>query len=91
MSNEKMREEFELAVTERFGKQHDGAFDRFINGDYKRPSIMNLWWAWQASRAALCVELPQVGICAMTNDLIGYTRGIRDCRSAIESTGVRIR
>ena len=85
MSNEKMREQFQIAVTERFGKQHNSAFDRFINGDYKRPSIMNLWWAWQASRAALCVELP-----SSSPGSDGYPKyDAIAVISAIESTGVR--
>lgn len=78
MSNEKMRSDFEYYY---WIKWRDA--DTFACAAWKA--------AWQASRAALCVELPRVGICAMTNDLIGYTRGIRDCRSAIESTGVRVK
>ena len=30
-----------------------------IEGDYGHPTVQIAWQAWQASRAALCVELPE--------------------------------
>jgi hypothetical protein len=88
--NDQMRVEFEAAVTERYGKQHEGAFDRFIDGDYKRPSMMNLWWAWQASRAAVVVELPEDWEPVSEKD--EGAREMRDaCVDAIQSAGVSVK
>jgi hypothetical protein len=84
--NDQMRAEFEASVTERYGKQHAGAFDRFIDGDYKRPSIANLWWAWQASRAAIVVELPQ----AFEGDDFKMYDGA-ELIAAIQSAGVSVK
>jgi hypothetical protein len=89
MSNEKMREEFERAWLD--AGNTNGSLAKEIDGSYKGDETYSAFHWWRKSRSALCVELPKVGICAMTNDIIGYTRGIRDCRSAIESTGVRTR
>jgi hypothetical protein len=99
MSNEKMREEFEAAIIKRFGEQHLFAFSRFMNGDYKSPSTMSLWWAWQASRAALCVELPDSARMyfngapksAYEDGIKCWLDAVEICRSAIESTGVRVK
>ena len=30
-----------------------------IEGDYGHPTVQIAWQAWQASRAALCIELPE--------------------------------
>ncbi len=48
---------------------------------------------WLASRRELVIELPGGGFrpCAMTNELLGYHRGIRECRAAIEAAGVTVR
>lgn len=62
MSSEKMREEFESAVKRdwpsarllrinQVGSQADGF--------YRDDRIQHAWWGWQASRAAVVVELPE--------------------------------
>jgi hypothetical protein len=91
MSNEKMREEFQ----KQYGVETD-----YQEGEER--SIHFLEWcawkeAWKASRAALCVELPFVR-CYAPNEASSdvdywideaHAIGVRECRSAIESTGVR--
>ena len=88
-----MREEFSQAYHEKYGRlpqnwseQEGKFFDAHANGAF---------WAWQASRAALCVELPP--------ELHAYTgqpqddrfldvdrnHTIKQCRQAIESAGVK--
>lgn len=54
MSNEKMREEFEAWCIMELG------FTPEPDGDdrYKFHNTESMWQAWQASRAALCVNLP---------------------------------
>lgn len=66
MSNEKMREEFELAYLEEI---NDGSILVTINdirnsragNEYQVPIISGAWWAWQASREAMVIELPDGG------------------------------
>ncbi len=59
MSNEKMREEFEVAVAAYLESTGQVArLDRFPDGRYEYVDISSAWWAWQASRAAIELELP---------------------------------
>lgn len=88
MSNEKMREEFEeWASKEGYVIRTDGA-------DYYCHETSEAYATWQASRAALCVELPKIvnSEWACTSDECAAMRdAIRFCKRAIESTGVRTR
>lgn len=101
MSNEKMREEFEAWASEEaevrgvgtlLGLMTDEHHDR-----YSMIWTQTAWMAWQASRAAIEVELPiahgaprnsssyQEGIAD------GFERGVYRCQGAIESLGLRIK
>jgi len=51
--SEQMRKEFE----EWFKKSHTGNVQQ-IDGEYTHGATERLWQAWQASRAAIVVELP---------------------------------
>jgi len=86
MSNEKMRAEFRAAYEREFDTCPRGYIVE--TGEYTNAHAASAWWSWQASRAALCVELPEVsGHYGHSK----YMHGVNDCRSAIESTGVRTR
>lgn len=80
--NDKMREEFEAAVLSEYPNQNMG---KFASGEYQSTTIEHCWWAWQASRAAIEVELPapavQGGNC------------IRDhaIRDTLESLGLKVK
>ena len=50
--SEKMREDFELWAVSNFSMEAD------VNGLYQNYLTECVWQAWQASRAALVVELP---------------------------------
>ncbi|MBD1555240.1 hypothetical protein [Pseudomonas typographi] len=56
MSTEKMREEFEAWVEANFGL----SVRRNPAGAYQSFGVYAAWEAWQASRAALVIELPQI-------------------------------
>ncbi len=91
--SDKMREEFESALLSEKCASGDELVKadwiaRGSDGEYRSYFVRGAWWAWTASREALVVELPRIGICAMTNDLIGYQRSLSDCRKAIHATGV---
>lgn len=83
MSNEKMREEFEEWLEDNSMFPLDS------------PRAAGYWSAWQASRAALCVELPkqskkfenEEGSGADCED--AYNSALYMCKYAIESTGVK--
>lgn len=61
MDTNKMREEFEEALAKQAAE--DGFAKPSLrrnknNGDYVDPFEQAAWWGWQASRAAVVVELP---------------------------------
>ncbi|WP_458373030.1 hypothetical protein [Pseudomonas laurylsulfatiphila] len=58
MSNDKIREEFEVAFAEKFGITSEFIRD---SGDKELTQMIGAaWWGWQASRESLVIELPQV-------------------------------
>lgn len=92
--DEKMRAEFEVAAKTAQGLD----VTRLPNGVYRSFGTHQAWWAWQASRAALVVELPEKISQYNTNDAgfvdpaaVEHDEAIDDCRAAIESAGVRVK
>jgi hypothetical protein len=57
---DKMREEFESWYNEKFNNNDGVAYYVDITGRYCFPDIQRLFEVWQASRAAIKVELPEV-------------------------------
>jgi hypothetical protein len=91
MSNEKMRAEFDAAFCDQFGF---GRMTAESNPDAEA-MLKCAEWAWQASRAALCVELPNrktfpddlTDAEYFQNSEFNLARML--CKTAIESTGVK--
>ena len=54
-----------------------------IDGDYGHPTVQIAWQAWQASRAALVVELPGAIWCSLA-----YHEAINDVKKALDDAGV---
>jgi sulfate adenylyltransferase subunit 1 (EFTu-like GTPase family) len=88
--SEQMREEFEAWIAQ----HHDGVkyargLEMVLSGE--RYSSMEVEWAyraWQASRAALCVELPHFE--QYDDDMVsGAATAINDCQHAIHAAGVK--
>lgn len=94
-AQDRMREEFEAAYKETFGRTPERNSDYHLYIDERAA-----WWAWQASRAALVVELPQPIERECPDDAFddswmdGYNgeRRMREwCCTAIESAGVKVK
>lgn len=82
--SESMREEFEAWLD-------SAGFEvrryHHIDG-YNGIEQMAAWKAWQASRAALCVELPHFE--QYDDDMVsGAATAINDCQDAIHAAGVK--
>ena len=75
--SEKMREEFESwAISCHMCTYLDGV-------EYRHQSTEWAWMAWQASRAALVVELPGAIWCSLA-----YHEAINDVKDALDDAGV---
>jgi hypothetical protein len=89
MSNEKMREEFEVAVAAYLESTGQVArLDRFPDGRYEYVDISSAWWAWQASRAAIEVEI--TGYDSLLRALYDGV-DINDVVEAIKAQGLKVK
>ena len=70
---EKMREEFEAWAVKYNLARADW-------GNYQDRHVNNMWKAWQASRAALCVELPE--------NWKGHALTVSELRRELDKAGV---
>jgi len=83
--SEQMREEFEAAYLDSCGFKPQN-----WNGlDYLHAHANGAWWAWQASSAALCVELPDSVASTGTLTSSAVLAYKRECRDAIHAAGVK--
>ena len=59
MMSDKMREEFEAAVTLAFHQAGSIADLTKVRGQYVEDVHQSAWWAWQASRSAVVIDKPE--------------------------------
>ena len=87
MDTNKMRAEFEAAWRARYPAHGDIALKRsgLDPEDYCNTRVKDAWWAWQASREAVVVELPK-DIVTMAGPVL-YAD---DVRAAIEAQGLKV-
>ena len=93
MSTEKMRESFEAwAITSAWlGLVGDDL--EFIDGGYVYPEVQSAWLSWQASLAAIEVELPMPhnDYTISDRDVSGACEQFRRDKSAIEFLGLKVK
>ena len=77
--SEKMRDDFEKWAQ----YEHGYCAGTRQDGTYYVTKINDMWQAWQASRAALVVELPGAIWCPLA-----YHEAINDVKEALDDTGV---
>ena len=81
--SEKIRREFEEWFYEYSMPCEGDWFKMDSCGDYDHPSTHDAWMGWQASRAALVVELPGAIWCSLA-----YHEAINDVKEALDDAGV---
>lgn len=96
MSTEKNREDFEVAIAGTLeGVTVKEVADCRKGEEYTVNILSSAWWAWQASRAAIEVELPKErvarGYGEQVADALGFNDGVSYCRDAIESIGLKVK
>lgn len=92
MEQDKMREEFEAAYMASFVGEDSSQLraawlERGSDGEYRSYQARGAWWAWQASREAVVVELPYAGTLLAPQ----WNEAIYRCRAAIHAAGIRTR
>ncbi|WP_305827172.1 hypothetical protein [Pseudomonas aeruginosa] len=96
-----VRDEFEANAKVRWSTDYDdfgdGLFSIQADGRYEYEHIQWDWETWQASRAALRVELPEkIGPHNMVGrhvlpEAAGYDDAIDDCREALQQAGIEVK
>lgn len=84
---DKAREEFEAwAMTTGFESHH---FTRDADNQYTDYDVRRIWSPWQASRAALVIELPSIKCI----DLHGYSprATLAYCEKAVKASGAKVK
>lgn len=91
MNIEKMRAKFEAwAITSAYlglGSKEDLLFDNADENGYDHPEVHLAWLGWQASRAAIEVELPSPIYWGSSESMEGYDA--EEMKSAIQSLGMK--
>lgn len=98
MDTNKMREQFEAAIVAMkmaTGMPEDDAksFLEVGSNGYTSVYTKAAWWAWQASREALVIELPGGYDPYRANgdpDMLNVNDTIQECREAIEAQGLKV-
>lgn len=91
MSNERMRTEFEAWANEEIGLTYRNTEPEY-NDEYLDSHTQMAWMAWQASRAALVVELPkELPPVPWHSPVNSWNGGLRQARAAIEAAGVKVK
>ncbi|APO81634.1 hypothetical protein [Pseudomonas putida] len=97
MDTNKMREQFESAWRARYPEHGEIALKRsgLAPEDYCNTRVKDAWWAWQASREAVVVELPSEDTCRTSTSKEeavqeAYNHALGECRAAIEAQGLKV-
>lgn len=85
-----MREEFEKWAKEHEDSLGDDYWLARESEGYYNVTVQIMWEAWQASRAAIEVELPTLSN-GNSEAEIGYDIGVGQCRNLIEAKGLRVK
>ncbi|WP_434676203.1 hypothetical protein [Pseudomonas sp. D3-10] len=86
---DKMREEFEAWVISKWPETDLGQFN---DGEYCGFTLAHCWSAWQASREALVIELPDADGLNREHMLVqGFLEGVAHTRVAIEAAGLKVK
>ena len=85
---DKMREEFELAVLKGELLPCSSVSRSGDDGEYSSVLTTVAWVSWQASRAALCVELPSRISDDSDKWSVGYDFGVDAAADSLDSVGV---
>ncbi|EKK4042870.1 hypothetical protein SNN57_003081 [Cronobacter sakazakii] len=79
---DKSREQFEAAIKQKYDDLIDQRVCKNGDGEYMAWDTQVAWWAWQASRAAVEIEIPEV---------LDYWLGREGFAESIRDAGVKVK
>lgn len=79
---DKSREQFEAAIKQKYGDLIDQGVCKNGDGEYMAWDMQVAWWAWQASRAAVEIEIPEV---------LDYWLGREGFAESIRAAGLKVK
>ncbi|ELQ6035070.1 hypothetical protein R2223_003731 [Cronobacter sakazakii] len=79
---DKSREQFEAAIKQKYGDLIDQRVCKNDDGEYMAWDMQVAWWAWQASRAAVEIEIPEV---------LDYWLGREGFAESIRAAGLKVK
>lgn len=93
MSTEQMRQEFEALYAQEISSDLEVITPQDIKkvrdaDSYSVPILAGSWWAWQASRAALVVDLPKADFFPHPE---AAAWAISECREALKAAGLELK
>ncbi|ELY5836535.1 hypothetical protein ACOJCE_003165 [Cronobacter sakazakii] len=94
---DKSREQFEAAIKQKYGDLIDQRVCKNGDGEYMAWDMQVAWWAWQASRAAVEIELPPTtevhplgpSTAKMFCEL--HKNTVAECANSIRAAGLKIK
>lgn len=93
MDTNKMREEFIRAYRVMLIKTDMNVQRRHFelqDGEFVDRQTAIAWWAWQASRAAVVVDLSDLSRCFSPNDCGDWAMWLDDVKKLIEAQGLKV-
>uniref|UniRef100_UPI001E2F83DA hypothetical protein n=1 Tax=Cronobacter dublinensis TaxID=413497 RepID=UPI001E2F83DA len=79
---DKSREQFEAAIKQKYDDLIDQRVCKNGDGEYMAWDTQVAWWAWQASRAAVEIEIPEV---------LDYWLGREGFAESIRDAGLKVK
>lgn len=92
MNIEKMREEFEREWNKVSGRTPERSIAMDGQNSYENRVDDAAWWAWQASRESLVIELPsECGVNVGKSWSTAFNSARLQCLKAIEAAGLKVK
>lgn len=103
MDTNKMREQFETWARQRYNwhlqedarDPEDKTLSSWDGHKYGNRVVEGMWQAWQASREAVVVELPELRSvpdrdCWSRTNGLGFNNALKEARQVIEAQGLKV-
>ncbi|MBF8720480.1 hypothetical protein [Pseudomonas guariconensis] len=93
MDTNKMREQFETAFVEEQVRACGEGFRSSAVYMVKQnmATVSAAWWAWQASRAVIVLDLSDLSQCFSPNDCGDWAMWLDDVKKLIEAQGLKVK